>query len=523
MQAITVLSLLTFEFMYFTGCLMNRFTSTNHFYASLSLSKVASLTSIALTASLLTACGSGGGSESVDLSTFPVITLNGEANTALSIGDTYVEQGATVADDVDVDITVDITGEVDNEVASDYIITYSATDSDGHTSTIERTVSVSDLTEPVITLALTKGEQETVELGLGRDYNELGASATDNVDTDVAVVIDSSNLDVNTIGTYSVTYSATDEAGNVGKVSRAVNVVAARPFITTWKTDNPGLSADDQITISTNPDYAGEYNYTVDWGDDSTSIETGDATHTYSEPGTYTVSINGDFPHIYFATIASSDDGNDDEKLLTIEQWGDIKLLSLRNSFYATTNLTSDATDTPDLRLVEELTRAFHGAINFNADISDWDVSNVESFYKVFAYATNFNSDISQWDISSATSIRHAFIEAETFNQDISGWDTSNVTDMEHIFDGALSFDQDLSGWDVSSVKFYNDFFNNVTFSVDNFNALLNSWAPQMINRFQLNREIDFGCNEASSDESKAALADLLEDQWDVFYTCDAL
>jgi hypothetical protein len=37
--------------------------------------------------------------------------------------------------------------------------------------------------------------------------------------------------------------------------------------------------------------------------------------HTYDNPGTYTVSIRGDFPRIYF------NNGGDRQKLLDIVQW----------------------------------------------------------------------------------------------------------------------------------------------------------------------------------------------------------
>ena len=78
-------------------------------------------------------------------------------------------------------------------------------------------------------------------------------------------------------------------------------------FITTWKTDNPGISSlgnypsdDRKITIPTNPAYT--YNYTVNWGDGSEDATeyTGDATHTYATPDTYTVIISGEFPQIFF-------------------------------------------------------------------------------------------------------------------------------------------------------------------------------------------------------------------------------
>jgi hypothetical protein len=65
-------------------------------------------------------------------------------------------------------------------------------------------------------------------------------------------------------------------------------------FITTWKTNNAGTSGANQITI---PLFNGAtYNFTVDWGDNSESTITAwndsDLTHTYSSPGTYTVTIS---------------------------------------------------------------------------------------------------------------------------------------------------------------------------------------------------------------------------------------
>ena len=45
------------------------------------------------------------------------------------------------------------------------------------------------------------------------------------------------------------------------------------------------------------------YSYTVDWGGseaDDITVYSGDATHTYATPGTYTVTVTGVFPAIYF-------------------------------------------------------------------------------------------------------------------------------------------------------------------------------------------------------------------------------
>ena len=180
--------------------------------------------------------------------------------------------------------------------------------------------------------------------------------------------------------------------------SSASNANDSRPFITTWKTDNRGVTADNQIMIDT---FGPGYNYTIDWGDNQTdSLVTGDITHTYATPGTYTVSISGNFPRIYseqnFNSIIS-----DSEKLVSIEQWGDIKWQSMRYAFKGCENLVVNAVDVPDLSQVTHMDSMFFGASSFNQDISHWDVSSVIDMSFMFTGASAFNQDLSAWDVSS--------------------------------------------------------------------------------------------------------------------------
>ncbi|WP_353130483.1 PKD domain-containing protein, partial [Parapedobacter pyrenivorans] len=107
----------------------------------------------------------------------------------------------------------------------------------------------------------------------------------------------------------------------------AMTARAQDAFITTWKTS----TADESITIPIKPDLAG-YNYSVDWGDGSTSTsQTGNATHNYAAAGIYTVTISGDFPAIQFGSAASAD--VNDQKLITVEQWGDQVWQSMHQAF----------------------------------------------------------------------------------------------------------------------------------------------------------------------------------------------
>jgi hypothetical protein len=87
--------------------------------------------------------------------------------------------------------------------------------------TVKDIISV-DKEGPVITL--NGGNPTSVQLG--STYTDAGATASDNVDGDLtSKIIALSNVDVNHIGTYKVTYVVSDVSGNKTSVSRTVNVV----------------------------------------------------------------------------------------------------------------------------------------------------------------------------------------------------------------------------------------------------------------------------------------------------------
>jgi len=267
---------------------------------------------------------------------------------------------------------------------------------------------------------------------------------------------------------------------------------SGRPFITKWKTDNSGDSEDNQISLVINPNF--DYNYTIDWGDSQIDYYvTGDINHTYNQAGTYTVTINGHFPSLY------SGDNRDRDKLISIEQWGDIKWLSMAYAFaYMWNNgFTINAQDTPNLTYVVDMTSmcdwnngftedisnwdvsnirymrwTFAGATNFNQNISSWDVSNTIDMSSMFEYAYSYNQDISNWNVSNVTDISCMFYAAYNFNRDISRWDVSNVTDMSSMFEYAYSFNQDISSWDISKVIDMDRMFD----SAYDFNQDISQW-----------------------------------------------
>ena len=139
----------------------------------------------------------------------PVITVTPGTDTA-GQGGTWTDAGATA----DTGETVITSGTVDTNTLGTYTITYTATDASGNTGTATRTVTVVDATAPVITV--TPGTDTVSQFST---WTDAGATA----DTGETVTT-SGTVDTNTLGTYTITYTATDASGNTGTATRTVTV-----------------------------------------------------------------------------------------------------------------------------------------------------------------------------------------------------------------------------------------------------------------------------------------------------------
>ena len=220
--------------------------------------------------------------------TAPVISVTSGTDT-VELGATWTDAGAT-ATDLSGDVTVVSSGTVDTDTLGEYVITYTSTDASGNTGTATRTVTVVDTTAPVITVI--GDNPATVELN--STYTDEGATA-DSGET----VISTSDVNTAIVGTYTVTYSATDASGNTGTATRTVTVVDTTAPVITVIGDNPA-------TVELNSTYTDE-GATADSGE--TVISTSDVNTAIV--GTYTVT--------YSATDASGNTGTATRTVVVVD------------------------------------------------------------------------------------------------------------------------------------------------------------------------------------------------------------
>ena len=143
----------------------------------------------------------------------PVITLLGDSEVTHEGGTDYTDAGAVVTDSGDPEIELNVTNPVDASKLGEYTLTFDATDASGNKATqVLRKVTVVDTTAPILAL----DGLANVSHFLGKTFTDPGYSAVDAVEGDLSasVVVGGDTIDVDTLGSYTLTYDVTDSQGN---------------------------------------------------------------------------------------------------------------------------------------------------------------------------------------------------------------------------------------------------------------------------------------------------------------------
>ncbi len=230
----------------------------------------------------------------------PVVTLNGDSSITIECSTTYSELCATALDNIDGSLPVTVSGSVNTHTPGTYTIEYLATDAAGNTGTNSRTVVVEDTVAPVVTL----NGDSSITIECGALYEDLGATALDACDGSPPVTVGGDTVDATTLGTYTVTYSATDSSGNTGIISRAVTVAdTTAPVVT--------LNGSSSIDVDFNSLYTELCATALDHCDGSLPVIVYGDTVDTSTMNTYTV--------LYSATDLSGNIGTNSRTVAIID------------------------------------------------------------------------------------------------------------------------------------------------------------------------------------------------------------
>ena len=249
-----------------------------------------------VTATATNSCGTANCSFTVTVvdNTPPTITLAGANPMTVECHGTFVDPGASAADNCPGAVPVSVSGAVDVNAVGSYVLTYSATDANSNVATVTRTVNVVDTTKPVVTLA--GAASLTVECH--GPFADPGATAHDACAGSLAVTVTGS-VDMNTLGDYVLTYTATDPSGNSDSQTRTVHVV---------DTTNPVVALNGgDVTLEC---------HGQNFGDPGASATDGCAgSLAVTVTGTVDVNTVGDYLLTYTATDPS---GNVDSETRTV-------------------------------------------------------------------------------------------------------------------------------------------------------------------------------------------------------------
>jgi hypothetical protein len=356
-------------------------------------------------------------------------------------------------------------------------------------------VSISDAAKEVLDDPDAAAQRATMKI-VGSDSSGIpGASQVSNIVKISKYVYDSITPEADTI--YAV---ATDPNKFVTKIDTTLTT--------------PGGTDSSSMGIY----FADGYDVTINWGDGAVTTHsgfTGRIDHTYSSPGQYVIEIE-DNGSSGIAIQLSNRDDRDKLKYLTIEQWGDLRLIV--EAFFGAASITAiNATD--DLKPTLDISRAFRDLSSLTSweaiDQIDW--SGVASGVSVFENLTS----ISFSENKSLNYPLYSTFAAVFNNTDGMFSETGAVTlqskTIPNYFQGFINLGSvinvEFNRWVVSldwSVDTYaNVFFSGTELLTSTYESVL---AKCVSSEFQ-NKVLDFG-NTVRTTAAQSYIDELILRGW---------
>lgn len=261
----------------------------------------------------------------------PVITLNGEENVRITVGNVFKDPGVKATDNIDGDITskVTITGKVNEKVPATYILIYTIKDSSGNSAKVSRKVIVEEktttttnrttnrtttkttkyttkyttryttkktTTRKIASPTIILSGNSTVTINQGSSYKEPGYSARDAYGTNLTSRVKvTSNINTSRAGSYTIKYTVTDSYGNTSSKTRTVIVKSSGTGVTSIKvTPNTATIQKNKtlrLTVTKSPSNATNSGYTYSSSNSNIATVNSSGVVTGKNVGTVTITV----------------------------------------------------------------------------------------------------------------------------------------------------------------------------------------------------------------------------------------
>jgi len=221
----------------------------------------------------------------------PVVTAPADITIEATGPTTPVSIGTATATDVEDGVISPTADKASPFAVGIHIITWSAVDTDGHVGSDTQTVTVTDTTKPVLTFPSTINLEAT---GPTTPVN-FGITATDLVDGAITPTAD--NPGPFSLGTHTVTWTATDSNGNSETGVQTITIVDTTPPVVTAPPD----TTTEAIGSNTSIPFTG----------DGTAIDLVDGALFVLKTGPGSVQPPGVYINTYTATDLSGNTASD--------------------------------------------------------------------------------------------------------------------------------------------------------------------------------------------------------------------
>ncbi|MDR0651378.1 MAG: DUF5011 domain-containing protein [Candidatus Peribacteria bacterium] len=210
------------------------------------------------------------------------------------------------------------------------------------------------------------------QLEVKTPYVELGATANDAVDGSLPVTINSGSVNMNQTGDYTVSYSAMDSVGNIGSITRTIQVRdTTKPIIT--------LSGSGTVYLEVGDPYV-EYGATVRDNYDNNIV------NKLVISGTVDTSIKGTYQVSY--DVTDSDGNQAETKIRTVyvmDGTSPIVLLSGANPQYVEVK-------TPYIEFGATAYDAVDGSLSVTINSGEVNINQTGTYYVYYTAVDTANN-----------------------------------------------------------------------------------------------------------------------------------